>query len=569
MAINIKYELSFADKANHIAEVSIQTKIAKSKKELVFFMPSWSPGSYLMREYGRNVRRIYAASADNSPLPVQQVDKNRWIVQVGDLTDISLTYEVFCHELTVRTSHIDNEHAFIHGPATFMGIEGFEKRPTVLKLNMPKEWKTICTGLTRSKQSKSLFKAADYDELLDCPLEIGNSDSYSFDVKGIPHTADFYGPDLLPSREHIIDDIKKICEYEIDYIGEFPCDDYHFMSHIFPTIYGGLEHRNSTALQYCSYGFTKRKDYIQWLALVSHEYFHTWNVKRIRPQAFSEFDYCNENYTSMLWLAEGLTSFLDDIFVYQAGLCTIQEYLRKIKDDLNRFESIPGRFFHSLEESSFNAWIKLYRADENHNNSSVSYYLKGGLVFSLLNIMLIENGSSTQELVRRLWADYKARPEQGINTEEFLAIIEDLTNKECREDFKALITEKEEIDFEAWFESAGLKIERTAPTKAQFNMTVEYKGERVFIKTIPLDSPARRAGLAPGDELLALDSIRLTKKPYGELSDKLVAEQVYELLYTRNGIVKSTQIEAVLEPSVIKEIHVNDLIQAEKFFKHC
>ena len=568
MAVNVKYEVSFLDRCNHIAEVSVQSRIAKSKNEVVFFMPSWSPGSYLMREYGRNVRRITARDEAGKELPVQQRDKNTWAVQKGEATEISLVYEIYCHELTVRTSHLDNEHAFLHGPSTFMGIEGFENRPVRLKLNLPKDWKTVTTGLKPSKQNRSLFSAENYDDLLDCPLEIGNSDCYSFDVKGIPHQAAFYGSDLLPSREHVIDDIKKICEYEIDYIGEFPCEDYHFMTHSVPGIFGGLEHRNSTALQYCSYGFTKRKDYIQWLALVSHEYFHTWNVKRIRPQGFSEFDYCNENYTTMLWLAEGLTSFVDDLFLYQSGLCTVQEYLSKIKDDLKRYEATPGRYFHSLEESSFNAWIKLYRADENHNNSSVSYYLKGGLVFSILNIMLIENGSSTKALVRRLWAHYKARPEQGINTEEFLAIVEDLTNKEVADEFQALISEKGEIDFEAWFESAGLTIERQVATKAEFTFTLEYKDERAFIKTIPLDSPARRAGLAPGDELLALNGLRLTKASFKELNEKLVNEQVYEMLYTRNNIVKSTQIEAVLEPSVIKDFHIKDLMTVEKFFKH-
>jgi predicted metalloprotease with PDZ domain len=404
------------------------------KKSLRVFLPSWSPGSYLLREYARHIRHFEASQSNGEILFHEQITKNIWEINLEksaathNTEKLSVSYEIYCKDLTVRTSHVDASHAFLHGPSYLMGVLDEKIEAPVIEFRFPKIWSKLSTSLKdiSDVRDQFIFTAPDYDSLIDCPVEIGCHETDGFEYQNKPHHLAYYGQ-LYPHKQDLKNDIKKIVETVAKHFNEeLPYENYLFINHFVPKIYGGLEHLNSTALHFDGRKLGNRKDYLNYLSLLGHEYFHLWNVKRIRPQELGPFDYHHENYTTLLWLAEGLTSFMDDLFVYRAGLSTLEEYLDAVKGHFETYFSTPGRYFHSLEQSSFNAWVKLYRPDENSKNSSVSYYLKGGLVFMVLHGLLIEKGKSINDLLISLWTQFKQRPDQGVTKQEIYQLIENL-----------------------------------------------------------------------------------------------------------------------------------------------
>jgi predicted metalloprotease with PDZ domain len=333
-----------------------------------------------------------------------------------------------------------------------------------------------------------------------------------------------------------------------------------------PKLYGGLEHLNSTALQFDGRKLSCRRDYLNYLSLVGHEYFHLWNVKRIRPEALGPFDYLNENYTSMLWLAEGLTSFMDDLFVYRAGISTLEEYLEVVKNNFEQYFSTPGRNYHSLEQSSFNAWVKLYRPDENSKNSSVSYYLKGGLVFTVLHALLIEKGKSINDILSLLWAHFKARPERGINREEFYQMVKEVGGEKVLQQFSTMVETTEDIDFETPLKSVGLEFKWHEPTHPWLGVDWDFFGDRAMVKGVPLDGPAYKAGLNSGDEILFLNGMRFFREDAERLAQLLMIDQPYELIISRLGKLERLEITPSKPPRSLREINIIDRAKAEASF---
>ena len=403
--MKLSYKIIIDAPSTHQARVIIEGKKESSEKKLDFFLPRWSPGSYLIREYSRHISGIIATTSNGERLDIEQtatsvfeIDWNKSNLKKED-DSFTLSYFIYCHELTVRTSHIDDSHAFLHLPTLLMGILKHSILNPTLQLNFPPRWSHLTTGLRDISQKREdfIYSAANYDELIDSPIEIGCHETDGFQAFGVDHHLAFYG-NQLPHKENIKADIKKIVEHIAGFMGGVPYEKYSFITHFSPGLYGGLEHCNSTALQFCPTQITNRKGYCNYLTLVAHEYFHTWNVKRIRPLELGPFNYLSEATTKLLWLAEGLTSLMDELFVYRMGLISIDEYLEMQKDNLNRYYATPGKKFHSLDDSSYNAWIKLYRPDENSHNSSISYYLKGGIVFFALNIMLAEKNKSIKRI---------------------------------------------------------------------------------------------------------------------------------------------------------------------------
>ncbi|MBP9682682.1 MAG: M61 family metallopeptidase, partial [Bacteriovorax sp.] len=456
--MQLHYKLIIETPSTHQVRVIIEGKKESHEKSLDFFLPRWSPGSYLMREYSRHLSQIVAHSKNGERLQLDQVDTSVFKIdwEKSDLKnpkaaeEFTLSYFVYCHELTVRTSHVDASHAFLHLPTLLMGVLGQAMEAPTLELVFPRTWSHVSTGLKdiSPKREVFLYTAAHYDDLIDSPIEIGCQQTDGFKVMGADHHLAFYG-NLFPHSENIKADTQKIVEHIAGFFGGVPYESYTFLTHFSPGLFGGLEHHNSTALQFCPTQITTREGYINYLALVAHEYFHTWNVKRIRPVELGPFNYLKEATTKLLWLAEGLTSLMDELFIYRMGLITLEEYLKMQKDNLNRYYSIPGRKFHSLDDSSYNAWIKLYRPDENSNNSSISYYLKGGIVFFALNILLAEKGKSINDLLKLLWSDYQQNPKRGLIPEQVYKMIEEVGGSEILSRFEGMTSTTEEIDLES------------------------------------------------------------------------------------------------------------------------
>ncbi len=566
---HISYGLNIEDPHHHQLSVTIDMNWPKGKNTLDFFMPSWSPGSYLMREYGRFVRHLSATDEKGQVYFFYQLDKGTWRVIKGkkgysDGKKVIFSYQVYCHELTVRTSHIDRNHAFIHGPSVFMGVHGEVEKPVLLNLNFPINWTKVSTGLqdVSNINNKFVYGADNYDDFIDCPIEIGNHETDGFQVNGKNHELAFYGG-LLPHRNQVKRDIKVIVEHISDYMGGMPYERYIFINHLIPGMYGGLEHKNSTALQFNGLSFAHREDYINWLCLVSHEYFHTWNVKRIRPKAFGPFDYQNEVDSSLLWLAEGLTSFMDELFVYQAGLISIEEYLNLQTKNLNRYFQTPGRKFHSLEESSFNAWNTLYKPVENSLNSTISYYLKGGIAFFILNTFFLKNGKSIKDFIDSLWARYLKDEKVGMTKAEILGVIESVGGAETRECFESWIETTDELPINEALKSIGLELEYDISKGVDLGIHVRYEGERVFVKSVHLDRAAYRDGLNPGDEIISINNMRIDKSSFTQLDQFLLENEVYDFQISRLNILQNVRISPMKKAPEIKRIKIKDAMLAE------
>lgn len=559
-----KYLVEITDPQHHIVKVTLTYGRDPSDLTTDFFMPSWSPGSYLMREYSRNMRKLKVETENGRALFFSKKAKGLWSIDwnhhdfKSDEMIFSITYEVYCHELTVRTSHIDHSHAFLHGPSYLLGIVGDELSGVKIEFVFPNSWSKLSTALKdiSTERAKFIYQASHYDQLIDSPVEIGNQITDGFMIQNKPHNLAFFG-EAYPHGKNLKDDMKKITEYIANFMGsELPYDHYLYMTHFKKGLYGGLEHENSTALQFDGRRLLNRKGYLQWISLVSHEYFHTWNVKRIRPIELGPFDYLNENYTKLLWLVEGLTSFVDELFVYQAGLCTIEEYLEMQRENLVRYQGTPGRKFDSVEDSSFDAWIKLYRPDENSKNSTVSYYLKGGLIFSVLNIIFKREGKSFKRFIEGLWTRYQENPKVGMKREEILGIIGESISSSAVEEFEQMLSTTHEIDFEKYYQEMGVEFVWGQSHELSFGAELYEQGGKCLIKSVTLDSPAYKYGLNAGDEILALNHIRIEMSELAKLHEFASINQEYVFTIARLGKLMEVTIVFETKEKQLKELKV-------------
>jgi predicted metalloprotease with PDZ domain len=575
--MQLRYKLIIETPSTHQVRVEIQGKKETHEKSLDFFLPRWSPGSYLIREYSRNLSLLVAQTKNGERLQLDQTDTSVFKIDwektelknknQEENDEFTLSYSVYCHELTVRTSHVDASHAFLQLPTLLMGILGKDIINPTIECVFPPSWSHLTTGLKdiSTKREVFLYGAANYDELIDSPIEIGCQETDGFQVMGIDHHVVFYG-NLLPHKENIKSDTKKIVEHIAGFFGGVPYEKYCFITHFSPGLYGGLEHNNSTALQYCPTQITNRRGYANYLALVAHEYFHTWNVKRIRPKEFGPFNYLKEANTKLLWLSEGLTSLMDELFVYRIGLISLEEYLEMQKDNLNRYYATPGKKFHSLDDSSYNAWIKLYRPDENSNNSSISYYLKGGIVFFALNILFASSGNdnhndkkkSINDFLKLLWADYQENPGRGLVPEQVYKMVEEVGGAEIANRFELMTSTTEEIDLESICSKAGIKFDWDKSEAPWLGFDADFQGDRVAIKTVVLDGPAFKAGLNAGDEIIAINGVRVLKDRFNDHAKFLRINETYTFTISRLNILQNIGLNVGVIPPKLRGLIVSD-----------
>lgn len=487
-------------------------------------MPVWSPGSYLIREYARNVQDVSAVSPSGKKLDVRKVTKNTWRLS-GTAEGFRFQFRAYANELTVQSSHLDETHGFIHPPSVCPYVDGYLASPCEVTVHAPESWR-IATGLEPVAGTANRFAACDFDELADCPIECGDFQEETFTVKRRLHRIVISGSGEF-DRRTLVRDAKKIVEtVHAFWGGELPYTHYTFICHIYPAARGGLEHRNSTVLGIDSFSFHPRKKYEDdVLTLITHEYFHTWNVKRIRPKTLGPFDYSQENYTRLLWVFEGITSYYDGLLTRRAGLIAPKAYLKKIAEGISRLQAQPGRLHQSLAESSFDTWIKLYRPNEHSPNCSISYYLKGELVGMLLDLHLRDRTDgrvSLDDVLREMWNRYKVDG-QGIEEDEFERVASEVSGLDLRKFFQKAVYSAEELDFNAAMKPFGLRIATRpkgesgdAPDGAvpMIGVDTETRDGLLAVKHVHEDSAADHAGLCAGDLLLAFDGIRVTPASY-------------------------------------------------------
>lgn len=537
LAPSLTYRLFLPKPEAHLVDVEVEIRrppeAIDAAAPIDLTMAAWSPGSYLIRDYARFVRHVKASSSQGS-LSVRKLDKQTWRVSPTRADCITVAYQVYGHDLTVRTNHIDGTHAFLHGPATYLMVEGWRDVSCTVEVHAPLErgW-SVATGLPErddpARADVAVFCADDADHLLDCPIHVGEASEHAFEVLGTPMRLVIWG--LLTSGgvadvERLITDLQAIVEQHGRRLGgHIPCERYTFILMLSPGGYGGLEHKNSSANLHSPLCLASTKNYHSLLELLSHEFFHVWNGKRIFPEALHRFDYTREAYTRCLWVMEGLTSYYDRYTLLGASCIQPKHFLKKLAEEWSRYQGIPGRDVHSLEDASFDAWIKLYKPDESNLNTTVSYYLAGGLVAMTLDLEIRHRTGgqrSLDDVLNLLWTRYG---QAGVPyPEDVLPVFEEATGLEMGVLFDRVVRGCEQPDVRAALALVGLEMTEghdsdgdDAETSVWLGITASSQSLR--IRAVLDGSPAAQAGLSPGDSIIATDGLQVSSE--SELSKRL------------------------------------------------
>ncbi|MGY1489678.1 M61 family metallopeptidase [Methylobacillus pratensis] len=519
---NIHYDVRFDTPQSHLFE--LECRIANPAAEgQRLSLPAWLPGSYLVRDFARHIVSI-SASSDGQEVELRKVDKSTWVAAPCK-RPLVVSYQVYAYDLSVRTAYLDHTRAYFNGSSLFLQVAGQEQERCSVEIHHPGKayagW-TIATTLPARKTSSNGFgryEASDYQALIDYPVEIGTLAIAEFKAMGVPHR-------LVVSGRHEADlktisrDLKKICEHHIRFFGEAPFKRYDFLLYAAAdNQYGGLEHSDSTSL-ICPRSWLPVKheqhdqlQYQDFLGLCSHEYFHAWHVKRIRPSAFASLDLSREAYTRLLWVFEGFTAYYDTLALVRSGLMSEQEYLAALSKDLTRYLRTPGRQVQALEESSFDTWIKLYKPDENTPNSQISYYLKGSLVALAIDLSLRLKGRSLDDVILALWDNYK----RGVLVDE--GSMQDLVRETCGDRLASLFRDCVQgcgdPPLEKLLSKFGIRF--IAPKASDADLARQWLGLQLAnddtrISHVFSGSAAEQAGLAAGDVLVAQDNLKASAK---------------------------------------------------------
>ncbi|MFN6473728.1 MAG: M61 family metallopeptidase [Nostoc sp. SerVER01] len=516
-APTIHYLVAMSQPETHLFEVTLQL-VDYPWPILDLKLPVWTPGSYLVREYAKNLQD-FVAFAKDKPLPWRKISKNHWQIDKAGVSELTIRYRIFANELSVRTNHLDATHGYFNGAAIFFRISGWEKQPIRVTIIPPRpEWQ-VTTALSPVAEETNTFLAIDFDTLVDSPFEIGSHQLYQFEVLGKPHELAIWGQGNYQVQQ-MITDIQKIIRVEAQMFGGLPYERYVFLLHLFSQAFGGLEHKNSCSLIYQRFGFRVPEKYDRFLQLVAHEFFHLWNVKRIRPKALEVFDYDQENYTPCLWFCEGTTSYYDLLIPLRAGIYDAKSYLNHLSKEITRYQTTPGRKVQPLSESSFDAWIKLYRPDANSGNSQISYYLKGEMISLLLDLLIRsthDNQRSLDDVMLKMWQQF-GEVEIGYTSEQLQEVIESVAGIDLTDFFGRYIHTTEDLPFNQYLEPFGLELVADQQEEPYLGVRINTENGREIIKFVEAGSPAQAGGIDTGDELLAIDGIKLTAN---SLSDRL------------------------------------------------
>ena len=513
-ATPLHYRIEPADLHAHLFHVTLT--IAQPAAQQRVALPVWIPGSYMVREFAKNLQNLRATQGRRS-VPLQQLDKATWQVDATPGKPLVLSYAVYALDNSVRTAWLDASRGFFNGTSLCLQVAGQETLPHALELMSTRATATwhVATGLpavATNTRGFGSYMADDYDALVDHPFELGHFWSGEFKACGVPHR--FVVAGAAPSFDgaRLLADTQKICEAEIRFWhprGKPPHTNYVFMLNAVDDGYGGLEHRNSTALICTRRDLPRVGDkrssegYTTLLGLISHEYFHTWNVKRLKPAAFAQFDYSRENYTHQLWFFEGFTSYYDDLLLRRAGLLDDAAYLRLLNKTINQVGQTPGRLVQSVAESSFDAWVKYYRQDENTPNATVSYYTKGALVALCLDLTLRAEGTTDlDEVMRSLFKRCKGGP---MSEADLLDVLQLLAGRSLAPELAQWVHSTDTLPLQPLLERHGVAVHADPSHMAQrLGLRVAEAGN-IVVKTVLRGGAAEKAGFCAGDEWLGVE----------------------------------------------------------------
>jgi predicted metalloprotease with PDZ domain len=507
MLPTLSYQIAMPQAQTHLFEVTLTVSNWESEI-LDLKMPVWTPGSYLVREYAKQLQNL-VVTGEGKKLAVAKIAKHHWQIQTIDRQEITIKYRMFANELTVRTNHLDRTHGYFNPAALCFYLPDYQHCPIDITIIPPDPQWRVTTPLPQI--ATQTWRAADFDTLVDSPFEIGTQQIHDFTVLEREHQLAIWGEgNLDPDRA--IADITKIIQVEAAIFGGLPYQKYIFLLHLSPSGGGGLEHKYCCSLLYPRFNFQGRDKYHRFMQLVAHEFFHLWNVKRIRPIGLEKFDYERENYTPSLWFSEGATSYYDLIIPRRAGIYDGREFLAELSKEITRFLTTPGRLVQPLSESSFDAWIKLYRPDANSSNSQMSYYLKGEMVTLVLDLLIRDRShrqKSFDDVLNLMWEQF-GKSEIGFTEAQLKIAIESVAECDLNEFYDRYIHGLEEIPFNDYFAPFGLKLQPIVPKTPYLGLSLKTEGDRAIIKAVASGSPAQLAGIDPGDELLAINGFKIS-----------------------------------------------------------
>jgi len=536
-ALQISYTVSFPEAQAHYTDIEMEIKgLAQPKLNLK--LPVWTPGSYLVREFSKNVES-FTASSGSKAVSVTKTRKNTWQLNTQGLTSVKVKYRFYAFEISVRTAFVDITHAFLSTSGMFFYPEGGLNLPSTIKIKPYKNWNKVSTSLEMVGNDPFTVKAPNYDILFDSPIEIGTQDVFGFTVGSTQYEVAMYGGGTY-DKERLKKDMAKVIEEEVSIFGENPNKRYVFIVHNYARGGGGLEHLSSTVLGASRNAYSTEAGYEGFLGLVAHEHFHLWNVKRLRPIALGPFDYDNEVYTTNLWIAEGFTAYYDNLTVRRTQLFPVEHYLSALAADFNTIDNTPGTKVQPLSQSSFDAWIKGYRPDENSINTGISYYNKGAVVGMMMDLEIInatQGRQSLDDVMRYMYNEYYKTKKRGYTDAEFKAGVEKFAGKKMDDFYAKYINGVDAMDYNKYLAYAGYKA---------FDEYADLNAPDLGIRMLPI-APGRYKvsgvlrgtsawvdGINVNDELVSIDGVAITD-PKGLIAGKQVGDKI-QVAVIRDGL---------------------------------
>lgn len=545
----IDYSIRITDPKNHYANV-VMNYTSQEKGIVKISMPVWTPGSYLVREFAKNVESA-ALEINGKPMIINKSDKNTWSFPAKKGDKINFKYNVYCYEMSVRTSYIDEDQALLNLASVCAFIEGKEKTNIHCMVELPGTWNNIISHgeIITSERIKGapheyFLTFENFDEMVDSPIQLGNFETFKFNVNNVPHRVAMVGIHNA-NIEKLKIDMQNICQTMVNIIGEMPCKSYTFIIQNVEAGGGGLEHKNGSTLMMTRFNYTNTQSYQGLLGLIAHEYFHLWNVKRIRPVALGPFDYNNENYTKSLWIAEGITSYYDELALMRAGYISKQDFLNTLASYINNHENRAGSKIATLHEMSWDAWIKEYRPNENSKNNSYSYYSKGLIIGALLDMTICKstNGKkSLDDVFKTLYKDFylnnkKSKDGIGYTDEDFLNICNKVAGVELNADFNNWLTTTIAPDYVGIFNNLDIQSKKQEINRNSWGINCELSNGKTIVKYVRNPGPSTLLGINVNDELIALNGVRLNND-LEQVWNKLGKPSIVSLTISRSGLMR-------------------------------
>ena len=550
---SIEYAVSISEPQTHYFEVEIQLKNFNGDY-VDFKMPVWTPGSYLVREFAKNVEGFEAYLLEDSiPANVHKTNKSTWRIELNKYKDVVIKYRVYAFEGLVRMSYLDEDHAFVMANTLLMYVDELKDSSSILKLSYPDTWKSISTSLFKVQGAENKFYVPNYDVLVDSPIEIGNHDIITFTASGVPHEVAIVG-NAEYDKGQLIRDLTKIIDSATSIFEDNPNEKYTFIVQTDKRS-GGLEHMSSTVLGVDRWAFTSQRLYNDFLALAAHEYFHLWLVKRLKPVEFDELDYDREVYTNLLWVMEGFTSYFDEKLMLYCNFNSKQRFINNILAEMAKIQNAPGSQVQSVSDASFDAWIKYYRKNENFMNSQVSYYTKGMVLGALLDLEII-NGSegeqSLDDVMAALYHQFYKQKGKGIRSDDLKRAAEHASNSDLSVFFADYVFGTKDLDYEKYLLLAGIKLDEIngSVNAKTIGAGLNDEGGKLIVKSIVRDGSAFENGLSVGDELISINDYRVNKSNVNRIINLQKVGDKANFLLNRSGIILEKELDIRKDDSV-------------------